>query len=105
MKINTIFNTLNNSTKLENGENVIIPQIEPKKIKNSVYIKSMDEYERDMLEERVSIMTICGEVPEADAETLAVADIISLRDRSGLTGSIIDILGGVEIMNPNMKVS
>jgi hypothetical protein len=35
---------------------------------------------------------------------LAVENIISLRDRSGLVNPIIALLGGIEINNPEIKL-
>lgn len=103
---------------LRNFSSFIIPQaqkVEEKKIitqskqenndrQIKIYKRTMDNYELELLEERIAIMTICGEVPEVEAEPLAVADVVSLRDRSGLVGSIVNLLGGIEINNPEIKL-
>ncbi len=103
---------------LRNLSSFIIPQAQkveeikiitqPKQENNDrqikIYKRTMDDYELELLEERIAIMTICGEVPEVEAEPLAVADIISLRDNSGLVGSIVNLLGGIEINNPEIKL-
>ncbi len=87
-------------------EKEIITQ--PKQVNNNrqikILIRTMDNYELELLEERKAIMTICGEVPEDEAECLAVENIISLRDRSGLVNPIIALLGGIEINNPEIKL-
>lgn len=103
---------------LRNLSSFIIPQAQkveeikiitqPKQVNNNrqikIYIRTMDNYELELLEERKAIMTICGEVPEDEAECLAVENIISLRDRSGLVNPIIALLGGIEINNPEIKL-
>jgi len=90
--------------KVEETKIITQPKQENNDRQIKIYKRTMDDYELELLEERIAIMTICGEVPELEAEPLAVADVISLRDRSGLVGSIVNLLGGIEINNPEIKL-
>jgi len=84
---------------------IIIPQQKPQ-VFDDFHIRmmkrSMNDYELDMLEERTAIMEY-NEVENYQEE--AVKDIISLRDRTGLAGAIVNLFGGIELMNPEIQLA
>lgn len=105
MKIKTIFTTLNNSPKPKIEEKGIIIEKKNMSFSNVNYlVRSMNEFELDMFEERTSIMAVENNWEEEQAEIEAAKDIISLRDSPGLTSAIVNILGGLELRNEKINI-
>jgi len=89
----------------ESKPEIIIPQPQPQVFDDfhiRIMKRSMNDYELDMLEERTAIMEY-NEVENYQEE--AVKDIISLRDRTGLAGAIVNLFGGIELMNPEIQLA
>lgn len=104
MRINSVINIPKIGSVKKEEEEKIIPQLKLVDLKTELLVRSMDEYEESIFEERLSIMMYENEITEEIAKVEAAKDIISLRDYSGTSRAIVELLGGLELRNENIDI-